>query len=160
MSKLWSTLTQTTTTAAAAAEGFVVVSMEGDSKADSTPPAAKSSSSSSNKSCRDGYTWARRLVFRWGPAYVSNVYKITKDIYRTNRLFQAPTAKFPYSLNTRSLSLSKWVLLVSWFLALVGLWISWTKTQTFPNLRPPISSGHQIQLNKVRDIQSCTQLSN
>ena len=47
------------TTAAAAAEGFVVVSMEGESKADS-PTSAKSS----NKSCRDGYTWARRLVFR------------------------------------------------------------------------------------------------
>ena len=50
----------TATTAAAAAEGFVVVSMEGESKADS-PASAKSSN---NKSCRDGYTWARRLVFR------------------------------------------------------------------------------------------------
>ena len=54
--------TQTaTTTAAAAAEGFVVVSMEGESKGDSTAAGAKGSSS---KSCRDGYTWARRLVFR------------------------------------------------------------------------------------------------
>ena len=29
----------------------------------------------------------------------------------------------------------------SWFLVVVGLWISWTKPQTLPNLRLPISSG-------------------
>ena len=30
--------------------------------------------------------------------------------------------------------------LCNWFFVLIGLWISWTKTQTLPNLRPPTSS--------------------
>ena len=33
------------------------------------------------------------------------------------------------------------VFLFNWFLVLVGLWTSWTKTKTLPNLRLPISSG-------------------
>ena len=33
-----------------------------------------------------------------------------------------------------------WFLYI-WFLVIVGLWISWTKSQTLPNLRLPTSSG-------------------
>ena len=33
-------------------------------------------------------------------------------------------------------------LLYSWFLVLLVIWISWTKTKTLPNLRLPISSGY------------------
>ena len=34
----------------------------------------------------------------------------------------------------------------SWFFVLIGLWISWTKTQTLPNLRLPISSDSNIYI--------------